>query len=149
MTRCLRVRVGRTTYLLPSGSVGAIALYPNSSASGAYRRVIDARRMSVGGDRAAAPLPAGAVAIEWIGGHGRVGGLVLVDEVQGLVDIDSAQFTALPHPARALALLFDGFWYDTVCAAFLLRVRTAKVPFAELRRLARMLAPLTVAGLQP
>jgi hypothetical protein len=143
MTRCLRIRVGPATYLMPSGSVGAIELYRGDTG---HRRVIDARRMDFGGTQSAAPSLNGTVAVEWIDSQGRIGGIVLVDEVEGLVDIDPADVAALPRPAHALSSLFDGFWYDTSCAAFLLRIRTAQqASIAELRQLARALAPLAVA----
>jgi hypothetical protein len=149
MTRCLRIRVGQATYLIPSDGVGAIALYRQGDVrTGHRRRVIDARRMAVGSSQSAASPTTAAVAVEWIDSHGRIGGIVLVDEVEGLVDIDAAEVAALPRPAHALNLIFDGFWYDKACAAFLLRIRAAEqASFAELRRLARALAPLTVADL--
>jgi hypothetical protein len=146
MTRCLRVRVGPTAYLLPSDSVGAIRLYRQDIVRTGRRRVIDARRMKIGSGQAVAASPASAVAVEWIGADGRIVGLVLVDEVEGLADIDAAEIGAMPHSAHSLASMFDGFWYDRARTAFLLRVRAARLTtFAEMRQLARVLAPLCVA----
>jgi len=110
--------------------------------------VIDARLMALGSSQSMASPPTTAISVEWIDSRGRIGGIVLVDEVEGLVDIDAAKVAALPRPAHPLGLIFDGFWYDKASGAFLLRVRAAKqASFAELRRLARALAPLTLADL--
>lgn len=147
MTRCLRVRVGQAAYLVPSENVGAIALYRGSDAEPGHRRVIDARRMIVGGGAASPNPPEQAVAVEWIGPHGQTGGLVLVDEVEGLVEIDRADIVGMPRSTDVLKVLFDGFWYDKGRSAFLLHLRSEKpVSFGELRRLARTLAPLSAAG---
>ena len=144
MTRCLRVRVGAAAYLAPSENVGAIALYRGDDAG--HRRVIDARRMTVGGGAASFSPTGPVVAVEWIGSDGRPGGLVLVDEVEGLVDIDRAEVATMPKPANVSAVLFDGFWYDSARSAFLFRLRSDKpASFAGLRQLARTLAPFCVA----
>lgn len=143
MTRCLRVRVGRVAYLVPAESVGAIAPYRNDNATPVHHRVIDARRMATGGAISPAPLKQ-PVAVEWRGPQGCSNGLVLVDDVEGLIEIDATTIAALPVPARGLGIVFDGFWYDSARAAFLLHLRTGRLAtFTELRQLARLLAPLS------
>lgn len=147
MTRCLRVRVGQAAYLVPSENVGTIALYRGGDAAGiGHRRVIDARRMGVGGIAASSNPSDEAVAVEWIGPHGQTGGFVLVDEVAGLVDIDRSDIVGMPRSTDVLKVLFDGFWYDSARCAFLLHIRSERPDsFAGLRQLARTLAPLSAA----
>lgn len=147
MTRCLRVRVGQAAYLVPSENVGTIALYRGGDAAGiGHRRVIDARRMGVGGGTVSSDRSDEAIAVEWIGRHGQTEGLVIVDEVEGLVDIDRSDIVGMPRSTDVLKVLFDGFWYDSARSAFLLHLRSEKPDsFAELRQFARTLAPLSAA----
>ena len=146
MMRCLRVRVGQAAFLVPSENVGTIALYRGGSAADlGHRRVIDARRIGVGGMASSNRFDE-AIAVEWIGRNGQTEGLVIVDEVEGLVDIDRADIVGMPRSTDVLKVLFDGFWYDSARSAFLLHLRSEKPDsFAGLRRLARTLAPLSAA----